>query len=91
MNEKFKMILYSGLKSTKIIFIIININILGETNSNYIYSISVWWIGNKKHSEISVVRVKCTSAFRRTSVFMRESRIQGHTSLRLFLTLGLYK
>lgn len=34
-------LLYSGLESTKIIFIIININILRETKSIYVYSINV--------------------------------------------------
>lgn len=38
----------------------------------------------------SVLRVKCTSAFGRTTVLMRESRIQGHISSGLPLTLELY-
>lgn len=62
---------------------------LTETNSICIYSTDVWLTGNKRHNEITVVRGKGTSAFWRTSVFMKESRIQGHTSLGLSLTLGL--
>lgn len=84
-------LLYSGLESTKIIFIIININILRETNSIYVYSINVWWTENrKKHNANLVERAKCTSAFGRTTVSMRESKIQGQSPLGLLLTLGLY-
>lgn len=70
----------------------INISILRETNSIYIYSINIWWTENrKKHNANSVERVKCTSASGRNTVFMRESEIQGNISLGLLLTLGLYK
>ena len=86
-----KIIIYSGLKSVKIILIIIYLNMLIETNSICIYSTDIWWTGNKRHNEITVVTGKGTSAFRRTSVFIKESRIQGHTSLGLSFTLGVDK
>lgn len=59
-------ILYSSLKTTKIIFIIININILRDTNSICIYSVTFGelnFTGNRKQNVISLVKdLKCTSA-----------------------------